>query len=329
MADAQARLDRALESAQAAPDVARRRQRDRNGPRGVAKARAPPPRRRAHRLHDAEAAEAAAREPLEAAEREVQRLSAEVKALGDLLHPEGEGLFPPLVDAVTVQSGYEAALAAALGDDLQAPLDEFRAASLARSGRVRLRSDPLPAGVKPLSDFVKAPAALARRLAMTGLVFPDQGAALQKQLKPGQRLVSARGDLWRWDGYVASADAPSPAAVRLSQRNRLTALEQEADAGQGRPRRTLCRLFRRQGCRQAAREAARAAEEAERAAEQSADRRAGPEPPAPPAPPPSAPAQLAILEAEIRRLAQSVEAAEESNASAARRRWKNWATAWR
>ena len=62
--------------------------------------------------------------PLEVAEHLVQRLSAEVKALGDLLHPEGEGLFPPLIDAVTVQPGYEAALAAALGDDLRAPLDE-------------------------------------------------------------------------------------------------------------------------------------------------------------------------------------------------------------
>ena len=89
------------------------------------KAPVPQRRRRARADHaDAEAAEAQAREPLEAAEREVQRLSAEVKALGDLLHPEGEGLFPPLIDAVTVQSGYEAALAAALGDDLQAPLDE-------------------------------------------------------------------------------------------------------------------------------------------------------------------------------------------------------------
>ncbi len=57
---------------------------------------------------------------------------------------------------------------------------------------------------------------------MTGLVFPDQGAELQKQLKPGQRLVSARGDLWRWDGFIASADAPSVAAQRLAQRNRLT-----------------------------------------------------------------------------------------------------------
>ena len=65
-----------------------------------------------------------ARAPLEDAEREAQRLSAEAKALSDLLHPEGQGLWPPLVDAVTVQPGYEAALAAALGDDLQAPLDE-------------------------------------------------------------------------------------------------------------------------------------------------------------------------------------------------------------
>src|SRR5206468_10345365 len=39
--------------------------------------------------------------------------------------------------------------------------------------------------------------------------------------------VSQRGDLWRWDGYAASADAKSAAAIRLEQRNRLTALDQE------------------------------------------------------------------------------------------------------
>ncbi len=72
---------------------------------------------------------------------------------------------------------------------------------------------PRPKASKPLSDFVQAPGALDRRLAMTGLVFPDQGAEPQKQLKPGQRLVSARGDLWRWDGFIASADAPSVAAA--------------------------------------------------------------------------------------------------------------------
>ena len=119
-----ARLDRAMESAHAAPDVAAADSHDRNSARRLAKARATPLRSARDRRAEAEAAEAAAREPLEAAEREVQRLSAEAKALGDLLHPEGEGLFPPLIDAVTVQPGYEAALAAALGDDLQAPLDE-------------------------------------------------------------------------------------------------------------------------------------------------------------------------------------------------------------
>ena len=180
-------------------------------------------------LIEAEAAEAKARVPMEEAERDVQRRSAEVKALGDLLHPEGEGLFPPLIDAVRVQDGYEAALAAVLGDELQAPLDEAAPHHWRDLGALE-QSSPLPAGAKPLSEFVQAPGALARRLAMTGLVFPDQGAKLQSQLKAGQRLVSARGDLWRWDGYAASADAPSAATLRLSQRNRLQALEGELTA---------------------------------------------------------------------------------------------------
>ena len=133
-----------MERAPCRARCARRRSSDRRRPAPPPKARArtPPQAARAHSPH-AEAAEADAREPLEAAEREVQRLSAEVKALGDLLHPEGEGLFPPLVDAVTVQPGYEAALAAALGDDLQAPLDEASPASLARSGRSAMPPRPL------------------------------------------------------------------------------------------------------------------------------------------------------------------------------------------
>ncbi len=51
---------------------------------------------------------------------------------------------------------------------------------------------------------------------------------LQGQLKPGQRLVSREGDLWRWDGMVARAEAPRSAAQRLAQRNRLTTLEAAA-----------------------------------------------------------------------------------------------------
>ncbi|MGH6878941.1 MAG: AAA family ATPase, partial [Rhizomicrobium sp.] len=56
-------------------------------------------------LRLAETAEAAARGPLESAERHAQHLAAEEKALTDLLRPEGADLWPPLIDAVTVTQG--------------------------------------------------------------------------------------------------------------------------------------------------------------------------------------------------------------------------------
>ncbi len=58
----------------------------------------------------------------------------------------------------------------------------------------------------------------------------ERGAALQGKLRPGQRLVSVEGDLWRWDGFRADAeDAPSAAAQRLQQLNRLVALKRDLE----------------------------------------------------------------------------------------------------
>ncbi|MGQ0741464.1 MAG: chromosome segregation SMC family protein [Alphaproteobacteria bacterium] len=166
-----------------------------------------------------------AKQPFEVADREVQRLAAEAKALANLLRPEGQDLWPPLIDALRVAPGYEAALAAALGDELDAPLDE----AAPRHWRNLGAAEPakLPGGALPLSNFVEAPTALARRLAFVGVIAVEVGSAAQKQLKPGQRLVSQRGDLWRWDGFRSSSDARSPAALRLEQRNRLSSLEHE------------------------------------------------------------------------------------------------------
>jgi chromosome segregation protein len=313
LADAQARLDRALEAAQDAPDVhaaeaatetARtERQAKRERADAARQARV-----------EAEAAEAAARTPLDAAEREVNRLSAETKALGDLLHPEGEGLFPPLIDALTVQAGYEAALAAALGDDLQAPLDDSSPHHWRDLGAFA-QSVALPAGSRPLTEFVRAPGALGRRLAMTGLVFPDQGAALQSQLQPGQCLVSARGDLWRWDGYVASAEAPSPAAVRLAQRNRLTVLEAETEQARTVRAEAHGVYIAARDATAAAREAVREAENAERGAESALSAAQDNATRAARAAAERA-SQLASLEAEIRRLTESVQTAEQNRQEA-------------
>ena len=310
--EARTRLAQAMEGAKAAPDVTAADFKTEQARSASDEARSNALAARGKHA-DAEAAEALAREPLEAAEREVNRLSAEVKALGDLLHPEGEGLFPPLIDAVTVQPGYEAALAAALGDDLQAPLDESSPHHWRDLGSFEPHS--LPEGSKPLTAFVKAPAALTRRLSMTGLTFPDQGAALQKQLKPGQRLVTARGDVWRWDGYSASADAPSQATMRLSQRNRLKELESEQAVARELRAAKFADYAAAKAATEAARAAVRAAEEglsesereliaaqdeATRAARAAAERAS----------------QLASLESEIRRLEQTLEAADESRRQA-------------
>ena len=62
------------------------------------------------------------------------------------------------------------------------------------------------------------------------MVARAEGKRLANELKPGQRLVSLEGDLWRWDGFVSAAEAPTAAARRLVEKNRLGDLEREAEA---------------------------------------------------------------------------------------------------
>lgn len=166
------------------------------------------------------------RAPLHTAEQNLHRLETEARTLAKMLGEQSKSLFPPAVDQVRVASGYEAALAAALGDELDAPLDA--SSPMHWAGANANASDPaLPAGVEPLTAQVNAPEALIRSLKQIGVVDRAQGAVLRKQLAVGQRLVSKEGDLWRWDGYTVTADAPTAAARRLAARNRLAEIDQE------------------------------------------------------------------------------------------------------
>ena len=168
----------------------------------------------------------AARAPLAAAEKSVQRLETEAKTIGKLLAVESKNLWPPVMDAVSVTEGYEKALGAALGDDLDAPVGS--SAPMHWAGAAIDPSDPrLPDGVMALSEYVKAPEELQRRLAQIGVVERADGAHLASILKPGQRLVSREGDFWRWDGFAVAAHAPTGAARRLAERGRLQAIESE------------------------------------------------------------------------------------------------------
>lgn len=171
--------------------------------------------------------EAALRAPVQEARSELARVETEARTLAKILNAGGGGLFPAVLEQIKVERGYETALGAALGEDLDIPLD--RAAPAYWAGAEARCSDPaLPEGVKPLSFVVRAPAELARRLAQIGIVDAADGARLHAALAPGQRLVSRDGALWRWDGMVTSADAPTPAAQRLAQKNRLAELDAEA-----------------------------------------------------------------------------------------------------
>ncbi len=191
--------------------------------------------RRAGEVADLAVAEARAGESRDndAAQQALSRrtkLAAEEQALVDLLGAHEAGLWPPVIDAVTVAPGYEPALAAALGDDLSAPTDE--AAPMHWRTLPALETAPaLPGGVPSLGENVRGPEALRRRMAQIGVVAdPAQGRALQPQLQSGQRLVTREGALWRWDGYSQAADAASPAATRLKQRNRLREVAAERTA---------------------------------------------------------------------------------------------------
>ena len=173
--------------------------------------------------------QAAMREALADAERTLGRHEAEATTLTNLLSSSMSQGNEPIIDAVKVAPGFEAALGAAFGDDLDASTDETAPAHW-RAMSASTIDPELPAEAEPLSAHVGAPAVIARKIAQIGIVARHDGPRLQPLLRPGQRLVSREGDLWRWDGYAAAAEAPTAAAQRLASRNRLGVLEEEAAA---------------------------------------------------------------------------------------------------
>jgi len=211
--------------------------------------------------------EADVRAERSAAEGELNALRAEVTALARLVKRDtAEG--GQIMDRLQVEQGFEKALGAALADDLRAPEVEVDGPTGWTPLPAYADPQPLPKGVTALTNHVSVPEVLVRRMAQIGLIDPDDGPRFQPLLKPGQRLVSVEGDLWRWDGYRAWAeDAPSAAALRLQQLNRLEELKQQmeratsrADAARAAHESLAARLAALTAADQAARGARRAAD---------------------------------------------------------------------
>ena len=170
-----------------------------------------------------------ARVPVDAARSALNALETEARTIRKMLAAGAVSAdFVGVAEMIRVDRGYEAALGAALGDDLESPVDSAAPTYWSLNGDGS--GDPaLPSGTEPLSTRVTAPPELARTLAQIGIVGASDAPRIMPLLKPGQRLVTKEGAIYRWDGHVTGSEAPGAAALRLSQKNRLSELEAEID----------------------------------------------------------------------------------------------------
>ncbi len=161
----------------------------------------------AERRDAAESELAAARAALSASRAEAQALERALQHVGG-----------SAIESLSADAGYERALAAALGEDADAAIGGDGARRWMGS-EAHSSDPPLPAGLEPLTDHVRAPAQLLRRLRQIGVADEDTG----QQLAVGQRLVTREGLLRRWDGFVSTGSGAA-AAERLIRANRLADL---------------------------------------------------------------------------------------------------------
>ncbi len=172
-------------------------------------------------LDTAEAAREAAAGNLATAQTTMSETAAALAAL----ESEARALAPAreakgALGLVNAARGYEAALAAAIADDLAADVGSTSTAPRRWAGAAKEPGDPaLPTGT-PLANHVTAPPELARRLAQIAVVDADDGSPLAV----GQRLVTRDGKLRRWDGFISEGTGAAE-AERLVRRNRLTEIE--------------------------------------------------------------------------------------------------------
>lgn len=185
----------------------------------------------ADQITNAEQIRANAEEQLDSAAEEDRRaksalsgLKTEIDTLTRLLAREKTSAHRRVIDMVKVESGFENAFAVALGDGVNGALEHDAPASWQDMSEAD--AGALPSDCQPLATHVEGPTELLPRLSATGVVNDiDTGDRLAAMLKPGQRLVTRKGDLWRWDGYRRKAGKQASGAVRLEQQNRLDVLE--------------------------------------------------------------------------------------------------------
>ncbi len=175
----------------------------------------------------AQAALAEARARLSAAETARAKLAAEARALAEVLAVKDGERWPPMVDAVSVPAGLEAALGAALGEELTSAADP----DAARHWRTLPPLDPpaLPGGAQRLSDLIH----LESKRIETAPLAPKREERLGEGGTPDQYGAAGQASSPRPSPPPSAAERGSAALSRALSYIGLVADDAAGDAAQG------------------------------------------------------------------------------------------------
>lgn len=158
---------------------------------------------------------------------------SEIKAIQKTLPsyiPNKEGApLKTIFEEISCPPEFHKALATALSEELDAqllPEKETLSKEMIRVWR------NLPAKISKnrlslpcLSDYIHAPPALKASLSAFYLIDETQDPlSLQKSLPQGEALIDRKGNLWRWDGFIRTENAPSSAEIKIRHTQRLQEL---------------------------------------------------------------------------------------------------------
>ncbi len=121
----------------------------------------------------------------------------------------------PIIDFLDFEDGLEQAVAAVFSDELIASIDEEQTSFWRKLETVESKFSQ---EITKFSSLIKAPENLKKKLEFVGLIENKERVLdLQKNLSPGQIIVSKLGEIWRWDGFVSKGTQNNSTKAILDQ----------------------------------------------------------------------------------------------------------------
>ena len=121
----------------------------------------------------------------------------------------------PIIDYIDFEDGLEQAVAAVFSDELIASIDEEQTSFWRK---LDVEDSNFNEGIIKFSSLISAPENLKKKLEFIGLIEEKTNVLeLQKNLNPGQIIVSKLGEIWRWDGFVSKGKKNNSTKAILDQ----------------------------------------------------------------------------------------------------------------